>query len=80
MKREIRIAKEGVEMVVTKNLKQDTKSCYRLICLKCKFRDKIGPLVDVTGQLEWQDREMAHMFNACHPLRTIRKRFAGGAT
>ncbi len=50
-------------MVVTKNLKQDTKSFYRYICRKIKFRDKIGPLVDATGQLESREREMADMFN-----------------
>ncbi len=64
LKREIRIAKKGVETVVTNNLKQDTKSFYKYICRKSNFRDIIGPLIDTTGQLETRDGEMADMFNS----------------
>ncbi len=63
LKKEIRLAKKGVESMVANNLKQDTKSFYKYICRKSNFWDKIGPLFDATGQLESRDREMADMFN-----------------
>ncbi len=50
-------------MAMAHNLKNDTKTFYKYIGHKIKFREKTGPLVDATGQLESCNKEMADIFN-----------------
>ncbi len=75
LNREIRVAKKRVETVEANNLKQDTKSFYKYICCKNNFRETIGLLADVTGQLDLRDRVMAKMFN-CYFVSVFSKKSA----
>ena len=58
-----KVAIANYESKLAKNIKQDSKSFFKYVKCKQKFKDKVGPLIDNSGEVVIEDGAAAKILN-----------------